>query len=87
MIPFNKPPYTGNEDKYVLQAMKSNKISGDGEFGKRCQKWFESKLNCKKALLTPSCTAALEMAAILRWYLIYLAPLQVKFVLPLLSHL
>ena len=65
MIPFNKPPYTGNEDKYVLKAMKSNKISGDGYFGKKCQSWFEEKLNCKKALLTPSCTASLEMAAIL----------------------
>ena len=51
MIPFNKPPYTGNEDKYVLQAMKSNKISGDGYFGKKCQEWFEDKLHCKKALL------------------------------------
>jgi len=65
MIPFNKPPYTGNEEKYVLESMKSNKISGDGEFAKRCTKWFEEKLQCKKALLTTSCTHALEMAAIL----------------------
>ena len=65
MIPFNKPLYIENEDKYVLEAMKSSKISGDGYFGKKCQSWFEEKLNCKKALLTPSCTAALEMAAIL----------------------
>ena len=65
MIPFNKPPYTGNEEKYVLEAIRSSKISGDGEFAKRCQKWFEERLNCKKALLTPSCTHALEMAAIL----------------------
>jgi len=65
MINFNLPPYTGNEDKYVLEAMKSNKISGNGYFGKKCQSWFEEKLNCKKALLTPSCTAALEMTAIL----------------------
>lgn len=65
MIPFNKPPLTGNEQQYVLQAMQSSKISGDGHFGKKCQEWFEQKLNCKKALLTPSCTAALEMAAIL----------------------
>ncbi len=65
MILFNKPPYTGNEDKYILEAMKNSKISGDGHFGKKCQSWFENKLNCKKALLTPSCTAALEMAAIL----------------------
>ncbi|WP_288776165.1 dTDP-4-amino-4,6-dideoxygalactose transaminase [uncultured Psychrobacter sp.] len=65
MIPFNKPPYTGNEDQYVLQAMRSDKMSGDGPFSKLCQNWFEENLPCNKALLTPSCTAALEMAAIL----------------------
>lgn len=65
MITFNKPPYTGNEDQYVLAAMRSPKISGDGEYSKRCQAWFEDKTGCKKALLTPSCTHALEMAAIL----------------------
>lgn len=65
MITFNKPPLTGNEQQYVLQAMQSNKISGDGYFGKKCQAWFEEKLGCPKTLLTPSCTAALEMAAIL----------------------
>jgi dTDP-4-amino-4,6-dideoxygalactose transaminase len=65
IIPFNKPPLTGNEEQYVLQAVKSNKISGDGFFGKRCQSWFEENLPCEKALMTPSCTAALEMAAIL----------------------
>lgn len=64
-IGFNKPPLTGNEEQYVLQAMQSNKISGDAYFGKKCQQWFESTLGCKKTLLTPSCTAALEMAAIL----------------------
>jgi len=64
-IGFNKPPYTGNEDQYVLQAMRSNKMSGDGAFTQKCQTWFEQNLPCKKALLTPSCTAALEMAAIL----------------------
>lgn len=65
MIPFNKPPYTGNEEKYVLESMRSSKISGDGEFTKKCHTWFEEKLQCKKALLTTSCTHALEMAAIL----------------------
>jgi len=65
MIPFNKPVLTGNEEKYVLESMRSSKISGDGEFTKRCHKWFEEKLQCKKALLTTSCTHALEMAAIL----------------------
>lgn len=65
MIPFNRPPYTGNEERYVLDSMKSDKISGDGQYTNRCHKWFESKLNCFKALLTPNCTQALEMAAIL----------------------
>ena len=65
MITFNTPPVTGNEQQYVLQAIQSSKISGDGFFGKKCQAWFEESLACPKALLTPSCTAALEMAAIL----------------------
>jgi dTDP-4-amino-4,6-dideoxygalactose transaminase len=65
MIPFNKPPKTGNEEKYVIQSINSPYISGDGEFTKRCHQWFEEKLGCKKALLTTSCTHALEMAAML----------------------
>lgn len=65
MVPFNKPPLIGNEQQYVLQAMQGNKISGDGFFGKKCQAWFEEQLGCPKALLSPSCTAALEMAAML----------------------
>ena len=65
MIKFNAPSRTGNEQRYVLQSIQSNKISGDGHFGKKCQAWFEEKLGCQKALLTPSCTASLEMAAIL----------------------
>jgi len=65
MIIFNRPPFTGNEEKYLIQAMKSLKISGDGEFTSRCHRWFEVRLECKKALLTTSCTHALEMTAIL----------------------
>lgn len=65
MIPFNKPPYTGSEDKYVLDAMKSSKLCGDGNYGLKCQEWFENLLGCSKALLTPSCTQALELAALL----------------------
>lgn len=65
MLTFNLPPYTGNEDQYVLEAMRSPKMSGDGPFTQKCQSWFEQNLPCKRALLTPSCTAALEMAAIL----------------------
>ena len=44
MLPFNKPPYTGNEEKYILESMKSSKISGDGEFTKKCHEWFEKRL-------------------------------------------
>jgi dTDP-4-amino-4,6-dideoxygalactose transaminase len=65
MIPFNKPPYTGNEDAHVLSAMRSGKISGDGDYGHRCQKWFEERFSCAKTLLTPSCTQSLELAALL----------------------
>ncbi|MEY8214545.1 MAG: dTDP-4-amino-4,6-dideoxygalactose transaminase [Colwellia sp.] len=65
MITFNQPPYTGEEDQYVLAAMRSNKISGDGKYTQLCHQWFEDKLGCIKALLTPSCTQALEIAAIL----------------------
>lgn len=65
MIPFNKPYLTGNETKYIEEAVKSGKISGNGNFTKKCQKFFESQFGIKKALLTTSCTDALEMAAIL----------------------
>jgi len=65
MINFNVPPRTGSEDQHVLAAMRNPKMAGDGEFSRRCQAWFEDQLACKKALLTPSCTQALEMAAIL----------------------
>lgn len=65
MIPFNRPPRTGKEDAFVLDAMRSGRLSGDGRYGRMCQDWFEQKLGCAKAMLTPSCTHALEMAAIL----------------------
>lgn len=65
MIPFNLPPYTGDEDQFVLAAMRSSKMCGDGPFGLKCQNWFEQHLGSLKTLLTPSCTHALEMAAIL----------------------
>jgi len=65
MIPFNKPPRIGTEEKYVLQAMTQDKISGDGHFCRLCQQWFEERLNVPKTLMTPSCTHALEMAAML----------------------
>jgi len=65
MTPFNKPPLTGNEQQYLLEAIMSPKISGDGPFTQKCHQWFEAHLPCKKALLTTSCTHALEMAAML----------------------
>ncbi len=65
MIVFNKPPVTGSEQEYVLEAIRSEKISGDGPFAQKCQNWFNKKLYPAKTLLTPSCTAALEMAAML----------------------
>lgn len=65
MIPFNKPPHTGNEEQYIAQALQSGKISGDGDFTKKCEQWFEQTLGCKRALLTSSCTHALEMCALL----------------------
>lgn len=65
MIPFNKPFIIGNELKYIEKAVSSGKISGDGIFTKKCQKYFESKYNFAKVLMTTSCTDALEMAAIL----------------------
>ncbi|MGB4268084.1 MAG: dTDP-4-amino-4,6-dideoxygalactose transaminase [Spirochaetota bacterium] len=65
MIPFNKPPYTGNEEQYIARALQSGVISGDGPFGKMCERWFETTLGCKRALLTSSCTHALEMCALL----------------------
>lgn len=65
MIPFNKPYLTGKETQYIEEAVKSGKISGNGIFTKKCQDFFEANYNIKKALLTTSCTDALEMAAIL----------------------
>ncbi|AOM41617.1 dTDP-4-amino-4,6-dideoxygalactose transaminase [Xenorhabdus hominickii] len=65
MIPFNKPPIVGTELEYMKQAMASGKLCGDGEFTQRCEAWMEQRFSCPKVLLTPSCTASLEMAAIL----------------------
>jgi dTDP-4-amino-4,6-dideoxygalactose transaminase len=65
LLPFNRPAYTGNEEHHVLAAMRSPKMSGDGDYSRRCQAWFEKQLGCRKALLTPSGTHALEMAALL----------------------
>lgn len=65
MIPFNKPFLTGKEAHYIYQAVYSGKLSGNGVYTKKCQKYFEEHYGFKKALMTTSCTDALEMAAIL----------------------
>ncbi len=65
MIKFNIPPKTGKELFYMEQALKNEKICGDGEFTKKCNKWIEEETGTKKALLTTSGTSALEMAALL----------------------
>lgn len=64
-IPFNKPYMTGKELYYIAEAHFNSMLAGDGPFTKKCQRWLEEKTGTKKALLTHSCTAALEMAAIL----------------------
>lgn len=65
MINFNIPPFTGKETEYMTKAIQNHKISGDGEFTKKCNKWIEDKTGTAKALLTTSCTHATEMAALL----------------------
>jgi dTDP-4-amino-4,6-dideoxygalactose transaminase len=64
-IPFNKPYFSGNETRYIEEAVRSGKISGDGLFTKRVHTYFEQQAGFRKVLLTTSCTDALEMAAIL----------------------
>jgi len=65
-IPFNKPFIAGKELYYIAQAVIENRhTAGDGPFTKKCNAWLEEHLGCRKALLTHSCTAALEMSAIL----------------------
>jgi dTDP-4-amino-4,6-dideoxygalactose transaminase len=65
MIPFNKPYLTGKEVHYMYEAVNTGKLSGNGLFTQKCQRFFEEKYGFKKALLSSSCTDALEMAAIL----------------------
>ena len=65
MIPFNKPSLVGQEVENILNAVESGQLAGDGKFTNYCHTWLEKNNNVKKALLTHSCTAALEMAALL----------------------
>ena len=64
-IPFNRPHLTGREFMYISEAVAGGQLAGNGEFTQRCHTWLERELGCPRALLTHSCTAALEMAALL----------------------
>ena len=64
-IPFNRPHMAGKELWYIAQAHQAGQLAGDGPFTKKCHAWLEKRTSAKKALLTHSCTAALEMTAIL----------------------
>ncbi|RME50376.1 MAG: dTDP-4-amino-4,6-dideoxygalactose transaminase [Caldilineae bacterium] len=64
-IPFNRPHLTGKETEYIRQAHANGQLAGNGPFTGLCHHWLEQATGCKKALLTHSCTAALEMAALL----------------------
>lgn len=64
-IPFNWPHMTGKELQYIAEARSNGVLAGDGPFTKRCHAWLERQTGCSKALLTHSCTGALEMAALL----------------------
>jgi len=64
-IPFNWPYMTGKELSYIAEAHKNGSLAGDGSFTKHCQSWIEVHAQCIKVLLTHSCTAALEMTALL----------------------
>lgn len=65
MIHFNVPPFVGTEFQYMHEAVENHKISGDGPFTKRCNEWMQNHFDAKKAMLTTSCSSALDMAALL----------------------
>lgn len=65
MIAFNIPPYVGDEEKYIKEAIASHKICGDGAFTKKCDAWMENKFQAQKVMLTTSGTTALDMAMLL----------------------
>ena len=64
-IPFNRPFMVGNELAYIRQAVEDGHLAGDGPFALKCQTWMEQAFAARRVLLTPSCTASLEMAALL----------------------
>ena len=65
MIHFNVPPITGDELNYIAEAIKSHKISGDGQYTRKCSEWLEKRLEANKVLLTTSGSTALDMALLL----------------------
>src|SRR5690349_8880214 len=65
IIPFNKPFLVGKELDYIAEAINSGNVASDGYFTEACTRLLEERFDIRKALLTPSCTAALEMAAML----------------------
>jgi dTDP-4-amino-4,6-dideoxygalactose transaminase len=65
MVPFNRPHLTGREFEYIQQAVNAGQLAGNGQFTRRCQEYLEHRLRARRVLLTHSCTAALEMAALL----------------------
>jgi dTDP-4-amino-4,6-dideoxygalactose transaminase len=64
-LPFNRPYLTGREFQYMQRAVENGHLSGDGPFTRQCQTWLKERVGCRQALLTHSCTGALEMAALL----------------------
>lgn len=64
-IPFNRPRFVGSEHRCIDEAIATGKISGNGVFARRCEAWLRARIGSRAAFLTPSCTAALEMAALL----------------------
>ena len=64
MINFNVPPFTGKEFEYMREAVKNQKICGDGPFTKKCGEWIEAQTGTAKCVLTTSCTHAPELAAL-----------------------
>ena len=65
MIAFNRPHLTGREFAYIEEAVSGGQLAGNGRFTRKCQEWLEGRLGASRVLLTHSCTAALEMAALL----------------------
>ena len=65
MIPFNRPYLTGHEFTHIQEAVAAGQLAGNGRFTKQCQTWLERRVGAQRVLLTHSCTAALEMAALL----------------------